>query len=290
MSGFRPEFCTKIGNVAVRASAVFDASTAHYVHGDRGRYMQAIHQILPNADDLLALEPEELAPVLLEYIASGAAGAPGTRKSPISRGNVFTQGASPGNGYPPEHKDAVNEALMAAWVWLEREGLLLPAIGQHDRNWVFVSERGRKLIGKEYFEAYKYSLLFPRKTLHPAISSGTFALFIRGKYDTVVFEAFRAVEVAVRQGGNFPATVIGTDLMRKAFAPNSGPLTDTSLAPAEQQATADLFAGSMGLFKNPTSHRADAVSKPEDAVALVMLADYLLRFVEQRVAAKTSGP
>jgi hypothetical protein len=67
-------------------------------------------------------------------------------------------------------------------------------------------------------------------------------------------------------------------------------ITDTSLVPSEQQATSDLFAGAIGLFKNPTSHRADAVSNPEDAVALVILADYLLRFVEQRVAAKTSGP
>ena len=229
--------------------------------------MPPIHQLIPNPEDLLALEPEELAPILLQYIVSGSAGAPGTRQSPISRGNVFTQGASPGNGYPSEHRDNVNEALMAAWVWLEREGLLLPAIGQHDRNWVFVSERGRKLAVKENFEAYKYSLLFPRKTLHPTIASNTSALFIRGHYDTVVFEAFRAVEVAVREAGKFPATIVGTDLMRKAFAPNSGPLTDTLSVPSEQDATSNLFAGAIGFFKNPTSHRADAVSKPEDAVA-----------------------
>lgn len=252
--------------------------------------MPPIHQLIPNGEDLLALEPEELAPVLLAYIVSGSGSAPGTHQNPISRGNVFTQGASPGNGYPPEYRDRVNEALMAAWVWLEREGLLLPAIGQHDRNWVFVSERGRKLVTKENFDAYRHSLLFPRKALHPTISSGTFALFIRGKYDTVVFEAFRAVEVAVRQAGTFPATMIGTALMRAAFAQGTGPLTDSTLVPAEQQATSDLFAGAIGLFKNPTSHRADAVSKPEEAVALVMLADYLLRLVEQRVAAKTSPP
>jgi hypothetical protein len=77
--------------------------------------------------------------------------------------------------------------------------------------------------------------------------------------------------------------------MRTAFAPNTGPLTDTSLVAAEQQATADLFAGAMGLFKNPTSNRIAAISKPEDAVDLVMLANYLLRLVEQRVANSISG-
>jgi uncharacterized protein (TIGR02391 family) len=274
----------------VSGSAVLNLFDRILVLSSSGDQVAPINQLISNAEDLLALEPEELAPVLLQYIVSGSAGAPGTRQSPISRGNVFIQGMSPGNGYPPEYRDRVNEALMAAWVWLEREGLLLPAIGQHDRNWVFVSERGQKLVVKEKFEAYKYSLLFPRNTLHPAIASNTFALFVRGHYDTVVFEAFRAVEVAVREAGAFQANVIGTDLMRKAFAPNSGSLTDTSLVPSEQQATSDLFAGAIGLFKNPTSHRADAVSKPKDAVALVMLADYLLRFVEQRVAARTSGP
>jgi len=129
-------------------------------------------------------------------------------------------------------------------------------------------------------------LSFPRKTLHPAIASNTFALFLRGHYDTVVFEVFRAVEIAVRDAANLPPTLIGTSLMRKAFATGSGELTDASLVPAEQEATSNLFAGAIGLFKNPTSHRADAINMPEDAVALVMLADYLLRLVEQRVASR----
>jgi uncharacterized protein (TIGR02391 family) len=140
------------------------------------------------------------------------------------------------------------------------------------------------MASKENFDAYKLALTFPRTTLHSSISSTTFALFLRGHYDTVVFEAFRAVEVAVRDAGKFPATMIGTSLMRAAFG-TGGPLADVSLVTSEQEATAHLFAGAIGLFKNPTSHRSGAVSKPEDVVALVMLADYLLRMVDARVAA-----
>jgi uncharacterized protein (TIGR02391 family) len=245
--------------------------------------MTAIHQLIPDAEELLALEPVDLAPVLLDHICSISAG------SPIKRGNVFVDNMSPGRAYPPQYVSRVNEALMAAWVWLEREGLLLPAPGHQDRDWVIVSERGRTLLSKENFDAYKYGLLFPRKTLHPDIASNTFALFIRGHYDTVVFEAFRAVEISVRHAARLPQTSIGTDLMRKAFAPQSGALTDASLVSAEQQATADLFAGAIGLFKNPTSHRADAIDKPEDAVALVMFADYLLRLVERRGPPLSAG-
>jgi uncharacterized protein (TIGR02391 family) len=137
-------------------------------------------------------------------------------------------------------------------------------------------------VSKEDFLAYRHSTLFPRNTLHPSIASSTFALFIRGHYDTVVFEAFRAVEVAVREAGQLPQSLVGVDLMRKAFAENIGPLTDTTLVLSEQQAMSHLFAGAMGLLKNPTSHRIATIKKPEDAVSLVMFADYLLRLVEER--------
>jgi|ERR1700735_3349491 len=245
--------------------------------------MPAIHELIPDPEILISLEPEELAPVLLQYICSGSAYVTGIPEQPIKHGNVFTVGASPGNGYPPQYKDRVNAALMAAWFWLEREGLLMTPAG-HDRDWVCVTPRGRSLLVKENFDAYRHSMLFPRRTLHPAIAASTLALFIRGHYDTVVFEAFRAVEVAVRDAAKLAQTMVGIALMRTAFTPNTGPLTDTSLVAAEQQATADLFAGAMGLFKNPTSHRIAAISKPEDAVDLVMLANYLLRLVEQRAA------
>ena len=251
--------------------------------------MAAIHELIPKAEDLLALEPEELAPVLLQYIVSGSSSSEGTSQQPIKRGNVFTSSASPGNGYGPKYAKSVDEALMAAWVWLEREGLLLPIPGNQDRDWVMVSRRGRELASKEKFDAYRHSLLYPRKSLHPSIASNTFALFLRGHYDTVVFEAFRAVEVAVREAGKFPGTSIGVPLMRAAFAPQTGPLTDTTLVPAEQQAMSDLFAGAIGLFKNPTSHRIAAIVKPEDAVALVFYADYLLRLVEERANTKANA-
>src|SRR6266851_5717710 len=217
-------------------------------HG-RENKLPPIHELIPNPEELLALEPEELAPLLLQAIGTSGEGmSPGRA---IKRGNFFLPGSSPVNGYPPQFRNKVYEALAAAWVWLEREGMLLPAPGQQDPDWVFVSERGRSLTKKENFDAYRYSSIFPRKALHPAIASSTFALFVRGHYDTVVFEAFRAVEVAVRQATGLPQDLVGSALMRRAFDVSNGALTDTSLVQSEKQATSDLFAGAMGLFKNP---------------------------------------
>lgn len=250
--------------------------------------MPEIHQLIPNPEDLLALEPEEVAPLLLQVICSG--GGPTPRQA-LKRGNFFNPSSptSPVRGYPQEFQDRIYEVLASAWVWLEREGMLLPAPGHQDPDWVYISQRGRALLSKENFEAYRYSQMLPRKALHPVIAASTFALFMRGHYDTVVFEAFRAVEVAVRTAAGLPQDQLGVPLMRKAFAKLTGPLTDTSLLEAEQEAMSNLFAGAIGLFKNPTSHRLAAIDKPQDAVDLVMLANYLLRLVDQRAAAK-AGP
>ena len=70
-------------------------------------------------------------------------------------------------------------------------------------------------------------------------------------------------------------------LMRKAFHPQTGVLTDKSLVESEQQAMGDLFAGAIGLFKNPGSHRVVAV-EPAEGVELLMLASRLLKIVDAR--------
>jgi hypothetical protein len=67
-------------------------------------------------------------------------------------------------------------------------------------------------------------------------------------------------------------------------------LTNSSLRQRRQTISADLFAGAMGLFKNPTRHRIAAISKSEDSVDLVMLANCLSRLVEQRAASLASTP
>ena len=46
--------------------------------------------------------------------------------------------------YPQEHHDALRQALMEAWVWLEHEGLLVPKPGTQG-EWLIISRRGRQL-------------------------------------------------------------------------------------------------------------------------------------------------
>jgi uncharacterized protein (TIGR02391 family) len=123
--------------------------------------------------------------------------------------------------------------------------------------------------------------------LHPTISATAFSAFLRGEYDIAIFAAFRALENMVREVCRYPNKAIGVKLMRDAFELKTGALTDRTLESGEQEAMSNVYAGVMGLFKNPASHRLNAFTNAEQAVSLVLFANYLINQVED--LARTNG-
>ena len=65
---------------------------------------------------------------------------------------------------------------------------------------------------------------------------------------------------------------------------DSGPLTESGVERSERQAISDLFAGAIGLYKNPSSHR-DVDLDPRTAADVMTLASHLLRIVDGRTGA-----
>ncbi len=219
------------------------------------------------------MEPEELAPFILRYLQKEP---PNTINrynfSLVNDASVYQQ-----LGHAKAEKYA--KCLMEAWMYLEREGFLAPQPGQQ-HDWAFVTRRGQRVVEAQDFEAYRKSHLLPSDGLDPVLIQKSKQSFMRGDYDTAVFQAFKEVEVRVRKKAELPNTDIGVPLMRKAFNPKDGILTDKATDGGEQTARMELFAGAIGTHKNPSSHRDVTFADPREAADIIRLANQLLRIVD----------
>ena len=251
--------------------------------------------MLPDAEDLLNLEPEELAGPLLVSLMDNLKNNRGNDKtvSPniigydnMEREINRSSHRIPNLNYPYGCREDVLFALMEAWQWLEREGFvarrptnLSRGAGLSSTTAYFVTRRGQKIEKLEDFEAYRKADLLRKHQLHPIIAEKVWFIFAQGSYGTAVLEAFKQVEIAVREAGDYAENDRGTDLMRKAFHVDTGNLTDKSRLPAVKQAMSDFLAGAIGLYKNPSSHH-EVEFAPEEAAEIIIIASHLLRVVD----------
>ena len=183
---------------------------------------------------LLSLELEELGGILLVHLNSYDARESNAivQLGRVSRHDFFNEiHQRPLYG---SHEEEVSRALMEAWGWLVAQNFLVET---EYAGLYFVSRRGSRLESSQDFESYQKARLLPKGQLHTLIAARVYPAFLRGEYDTAIFQAFREVEVAVRQAGQFAADQVGEKLMRAAFAVANaknnlaaGPLTRRTVA------------------------------------------------------------
>jgi uncharacterized protein (TIGR02391 family) len=244
---------------------------------------------LPTPDEIAALLPEELAPYILEDLAQIAPNS--MDRGRLSIGNYCNSFDGDIHGPMRSHqaREQTRQSLAEAWSCLETLGFIAPDTNQGSYGWYFVTRRGREAAqSREAFERGQKAAQVSATTLHEELRGAAYDALVRGNFQQAVAEAFRVVEVKVRNAAGIEG--VGATLMRAAFHEDTGPLRPDVGDRGERQALPHLFAGAFGWVRNPASHRDVPMDDVTHAIEQLMLASLLLRIVDGQIASNRARP
>lgn len=144
----------------------------------------------------------------------------------------------------------------------------------------YPTKTGFRFLEREFRRVIREYVLMPETYVHPLIVKTSFRLLNSGEFDSAALKAFRTIETAIRKRIKASADDVGVNLIRRAFHPESGPLTNMALPKAEREAFCHYLAGAFGYYKNPCSHR-DVDMDFLSAFERIVVASDLLKIVER---------
>ncbi len=200
--------------------------------------LEAMHELrkaIPDADTLLALEPEELGAKILFLLRKRMARERGDQFHPANLICELIARSHPDSTiveYPSEKVREIGIAGSEAFAWLEAQGLIVPSPVSAS-GYKVLSRRARKFEDKTQLLQFATAPQLPKEILHPSLSESVWISFMRGEFADAVFHAMREVEIAVRDAAGFESGDHGVAMMRLAFNKDKGPLRDPTQEEAD---------------------------------------------------------
>ncbi|WP_280447740.1 TIGR02391 family protein [Nocardia cyriacigeorgica] len=226
---------------------------------------------LVSADQVRDLPTTDLALALLADLA--------TNPDQVSLYNLMVHANQAFAPAPDRH--ALLGRVSDAVAWIQSRGLVGPDANGGSGSWGRLTTLGREVAADRSALTKLYASERLAGNIDSALEAKVRTNFNTGDYETACFAAMKEVEVAVRAAAGLDHSVIGVKLMRAAFKPEGGLLTDPAAEGGEKTAMMDLFAGAIGAFKNPASHRTVQFDDAIEAAEIIQLADLLLKIVRR---------
>lgn len=152
----------------------------------------------------------------------------------------------------------------------------------------YPTKKGFQIKEKDFKKVVNNWTIIPDAYVHPEVFEKCYNLIANRKFDSAVLQAFKALEICIRDKADFDQDLVGVKLVRKAFNPESGPLTDFDLPYAEREALSHFVAGAYGLFRNPVSHR-EVEMDFFSAFEKIVVASTIMKIVENAPVANISS-
>ncbi|MBI4644731.1 MAG: TIGR02391 family protein [Deltaproteobacteria bacterium] len=143
----------------------------------------------------------------------------------------------------------------------------------------YPTKKGFQFLESEFKKVVKSWTILPSSYVHPDVIDKSFELLAKRQFESAVLQAFKFLEIRIREKAGLSKDEIGIKLIRKAFYPNKGILSNMALPVAEREAMANYIAGAYGLYKNPCSHRAVEMEFLE-AFERIVIASNILKMIE----------
>ncbi|MDG1132977.1 MAG: TIGR02391 family protein [Pseudomonadales bacterium] len=130
-----------------------------------------------------------------------------------------------------------------------------PGDEEDEEDKYYPTKKGFRFPEREFRKVVEKYALMPETYVHALIVEKCFSLLNSQEFESAVLQAFKAIETSVRTKIGAPSELFGTRLLRKAFNPDTGILTNYSIPKSERDAFCNYICGAFSYYRNPSSHR-----------------------------------